>query len=502
MVAGTGPSRSGSGRWSRWGSPTTRGRHPGLRLPGAPLRPGRVRGRSDYDLHVERGLEATADADLVCLSPKHEFLRHDPAVLEAVRAAYDRGAIIYAHCSGVFDLGAAGLLRRPRCTTHWRYTDLLAATYPRPGHPLTSLLPRRHRAHRGVGGRHRRLAAPAARAVRRSRGGCDRAPDRGAAAPATAARRSSSCGRCPTATRRPGTAAAVDRREPRRGPQQSRGPGAAQPHVRAHLRPVPGRDRHHPRTLGDPAAGPGRRGSSSAPTTRSTAGRRRGGLRQRGRAASPTSARVRGLSPQQYPSPVRRLTCRLRAQPQSGRRRCRWPCSSWASRPRWPSLGRMTSAPDAGPTWCCWSATRSPRPVGGLDLALPPWKYFRDVGADVDLVGPDEDLAGPPPGVRNLDYADPDFDRDHAGRWGRRSRPWTGSSTGYVAAYHPDVVVELLGVNDARGAVPPLSSCSRTPSSSWPTHRTADPTWIIVLGPSATLGDRRRGVRRPARRPG
>ena len=67
-------------------------------------RPGRVRGRSDYDLHVERGLEATADADLVCLSPKHEFLRHDPAVLEAVRAAYDRGAIIYAHCSSVFDL--------------------------------------------------------------------------------------------------------------------------------------------------------------------------------------------------------------------------------------------------------------------------------------------------------------------------------------------------------------------------------------------------------------
>src|SRR3954447_25213586 len=73
-------------------------------------RPGRVKGRSDYDLFVERGLEATLDADLVCLSPKSDFLQQDPLVIEAVRAAYERGAIIYAHCSAVFELGAAGLL--------------------------------------------------------------------------------------------------------------------------------------------------------------------------------------------------------------------------------------------------------------------------------------------------------------------------------------------------------------------------------------------------------
>lgn len=93
-------------------------------------RPGRVRGRSDYDLYVERGLEATEDAGLVAIAPHHDFLNHDPAVLEAVAAADARGAILYAHCSGTFALGAAGLLHGRECTTHWRYTARLESMYP------------------------------------------------------------------------------------------------------------------------------------------------------------------------------------------------------------------------------------------------------------------------------------------------------------------------------------------------------------------------------------
>ena len=57
-------------------------------------RPGRVRGRSDFDLYVERGLEATEDADLVAISPKHSFTTYDPQVREAVVAAHDRAVRI------------------------------------------------------------------------------------------------------------------------------------------------------------------------------------------------------------------------------------------------------------------------------------------------------------------------------------------------------------------------------------------------------------------------
>jgi transcriptional regulator GlxA family with amidase domain len=93
-------------------------------------RPGRVRGRSDFDLHVDRGLDAAQQADLVCLAPKFDFLDADPAVLEVARSAHERGAIIYAHCSAAFMLAEAGLLDGRECTTHWRYADLLAEMYP------------------------------------------------------------------------------------------------------------------------------------------------------------------------------------------------------------------------------------------------------------------------------------------------------------------------------------------------------------------------------------
>ena len=93
--------------------------------------PGRVKGRAGFDLHVDHGLEALETADLVCVVPKFDFRRNDPRAVEAVAAAADRGAIVSAHCSGVWLLGDAGLLDGRECTTHWRYGDLLAESFPK-----------------------------------------------------------------------------------------------------------------------------------------------------------------------------------------------------------------------------------------------------------------------------------------------------------------------------------------------------------------------------------
>lgn len=54
-----------------------------------------------------------------------------PAALSsALVAAHQRGARILSICSGVFVLAAAGLLQGKQATTHWRYTQALAADYP------------------------------------------------------------------------------------------------------------------------------------------------------------------------------------------------------------------------------------------------------------------------------------------------------------------------------------------------------------------------------------
>ncbi|MFH8367458.1 GlxA family transcriptional regulator [Streptomyces sp. NPDC018031] len=94
-------------------------------------RPGPVPTDSGGSLGVTSGLDRLASADLLIALPGADFRTPPaPAVLDALRAAHERGALVAAHCVGAFALAAAGLLDHRRATTHWRFAELLAGRHP------------------------------------------------------------------------------------------------------------------------------------------------------------------------------------------------------------------------------------------------------------------------------------------------------------------------------------------------------------------------------------
>lgn len=93
--------------------------------------PGPARTDSGIGLLIDHGLDRLASADLVVLSSWEDFdTPAPPGLCDALRTAYDRGAIVAAHCTGVFLLAAAGLLTGRRATTHWRWVDQIAPRFP------------------------------------------------------------------------------------------------------------------------------------------------------------------------------------------------------------------------------------------------------------------------------------------------------------------------------------------------------------------------------------
>ncbi|MFI6844787.1 helix-turn-helix domain-containing protein [Kitasatospora sp. NBC_00085] len=104
---------------------------PGYDFALAGARPGPHRTHAGFTVDVPYGPERLAEADLVLVTAVGVHQDYPAPLLDAVRAAVDGGARALSICSGAFVLGAAGLLDGRRSTTHWRYTDELAARFPR-----------------------------------------------------------------------------------------------------------------------------------------------------------------------------------------------------------------------------------------------------------------------------------------------------------------------------------------------------------------------------------
>jgi len=93
--------------------------------------PSPMRACGGLTVTAEHGLEALEDADTIIVPGwKGPEAPVPTALVEALRRAHERGARLLSICSGVFVLAATGILSGKRVTTHWRYSDALAAKHP------------------------------------------------------------------------------------------------------------------------------------------------------------------------------------------------------------------------------------------------------------------------------------------------------------------------------------------------------------------------------------
>jgi transcriptional regulator GlxA family with amidase domain len=90
-----------------------------------------VRTTVGFSITPDVGLRGLARADTIVVPGFEPHNRPvDPAVLAALNRAHARGARIISICVGAFAVAQAGLLDGRPATTHWLFTDELAAQYP------------------------------------------------------------------------------------------------------------------------------------------------------------------------------------------------------------------------------------------------------------------------------------------------------------------------------------------------------------------------------------
>lgn len=114
-----------------WGLDRTEHGVPELDFGVCAPRVGPVTTSQGFGLQIEHDLSRADHADLVCVPAQKGDAPAPAEVLEALRAAVDRGARVLSVCSGAFVLGEAGLLDGRDCTTHWMHTRALQERFPR-----------------------------------------------------------------------------------------------------------------------------------------------------------------------------------------------------------------------------------------------------------------------------------------------------------------------------------------------------------------------------------
>jgi AraC family transcriptional activator FtrA len=79
----------------------------------------------------QRGLSGLQQADTIIIPGWRNPDEIPPqSLIRALLKAHERGARLVSICSGVFVLGATGLMNGRCATTHWRYVDKLARAFP------------------------------------------------------------------------------------------------------------------------------------------------------------------------------------------------------------------------------------------------------------------------------------------------------------------------------------------------------------------------------------
>jgi len=93
--------------------------------------PGKLKTSAGFTIETRYGLKDLSRAAIVIVpSWRNPAETPPPALLNALRKAHQRGALIVGLCLGSFVLAAAGLLDGRPATTHWFWAEELAARYP------------------------------------------------------------------------------------------------------------------------------------------------------------------------------------------------------------------------------------------------------------------------------------------------------------------------------------------------------------------------------------